>query len=167
MPETLTVGEYDHLAAEEDALHEASQEAGYEDYLVSRLADEIAHYHCGMPNEPQVFLAARNAAEDVLVACKIRFDEGGTPYVSEAEAEKASQAARAAARAVVYRLLRLLAARRGNPPGYWPTASVFRMPMARTPRASRTRRLARASTSSRGDPSEPEPDRVAEAGVPA
>jgi hypothetical protein len=70
MPETLTVGEYDHLAAEEDALHEASQEAGYEDYLVSRLADEIAHYHCGMPNEPQVFLAARNAAEDVLVACK-------------------------------------------------------------------------------------------------
>jgi len=171
MPETLTVAEYvggydlgEDVVEREAALLEAEhddylryedamQQAASEDALVSRLADEIAHHHCGMPNEPQVFLAARNAAEDVLVSCRIRFGEDRTPFVSEEDDERASEAAKAAGRAAVYRFLRVLAARRGRPPGFWPTATAFRAPRPGRPRAARTRRIARSA--SRGDPSEP------------
>lgn len=153
--------------SEAEAGRTVSQMAALEDAAVSRVADEIAHKEAMLPNEPQVFLAARNAAEDVLLSAEILWDEG-TPYVSEEEEERAREAARAAARRVVYRLLRLHAARRGNPPGFWPTTWAFRAPNSRPTRAPRTRRVARIG--SRGDPSEdpdPEPDLLVAAGASA
>jgi hypothetical protein len=144
------ISEQEAVWAEEDEAWNAAQEAAYQDGLVSRLADEIAHAYCMLANEPRVFLAARDAADHFLGSCVI-YDGPDGPYCSNEDYEKAGKAARDAARPVAYRLLRLRLARRGRLPGFWPVTWAFRTPNARA-RAPRTRRVA-SSVGSRGDPS--------------
>jgi hypothetical protein len=131
-----------------DAAHGYADDDAHDSYiegLISHVADELAH-EVPFSNEPQVFLAATNAAEDVLATCRIEDGPDG-PVYSEEDYEKACKAARAAARQVAYRLLRRR--RLGNPPGYWPTKAAFRAPRARAPRTRRTTHAVGA----RGDPS--------------
>jgi len=154
MPEALRVA--DHLKLCEETGDWAAQ-ADLEDFIVVRLADQIAH-RAGLllPNEPQVFLAARDAAEDVLTSCKITIADDDEPHVSEEDDERACEAARAAARSVAYRLLRARG-RRHRPTNAHSARLAPSGPRTRPRERRVVRRAARArSPGSSDDPSEPD-----------